>query len=67
MKIRYEISKDSHVIIQDKDTTSGKLYYGQHYKNNCGRGLESWQATTLAEMEQWVLRLRAVFNDKSNG
>lgn len=61
--MRYNITKNSYVLVTSKHTCGSTLYTAQHFKNGCSRGLEGKTSTSLKEIEQWVLKLRSIFNE----
>ena len=63
MQTRYDITKNSYVLVTTKDTCGQTLYTAQHFKNGCGRGLEGKTSTSLKEIENWILKLRSVLNE----
>mgnify|MGYP003590194493 FL=1 len=66
MPRRYDITRNSYVLVTDKPTCDTVLYTAQHFKNGCSRGLESKVSTSLQEIEQWVIKLRRVFRNERN-
>ena len=66
MQRRYNITRNSYVLVTDKPTCGTVVYTAQHFKNGCSRGLESKVSTSLQEMEEWVMKLRKVFKDERN-
>ena len=66
MPRRYNITRNSYVLVTDKQTCDTVLYTAQHFKNGCSRGLESKVSTSLQEIEQWVIKLRRVFRNERN-
>ena len=66
MPRRYNITRNSYVLVTDKPTCNTVVYTAQHFKNGCSRGLESKVSTSLQEIEEWVMKLRKVFRDERN-
>lgn len=42
---------------------SNGVFVGTQFKNGCLHNLMSRQTDTLAEMEEWIEKLKEVFND----
>lgn len=60
MKFRYNLNEQSYIVVDD----STGCFIGTQYKNGCSHNLLQKRTETLAEMEQWIEKLKEVLNGK---
>lgn len=61
MQFRYKINEQSYVLVIDDNNG---VFIGKHFKNGCSRNLMEKQTTSLAEMEEWIVKMRQLFENE---